>query len=580
MINITSNLQTLIGKKNFNRFKLIAFLNFSTFVVELISLGSLPIFIASLINENETYNKLSLIFGKNFDLILGNSNLSFVLGIVVISSFLFKNLILMALILFQGSYFKKLKVELTNKIFDFYSQSNFLILNKRNPSLTVRNITNEIQNLLPYLTHFLNLIKELSAVLVIFLLLFYFEPISTLLVSSLFLLISLLYVYILKPLINKKSVQNQNFRNEFIKIVYETFGSIKDIKVMNKEFEVAKFFQKKLNKYENNLYIFFFLERAPRFILEILAVFIISALSIFYLSYSKDNISNLPSLSLFVVGAVRFLPAFSAITLSRYYLRLFNPSLNVLNEEFKLIGGFSYDKKFENKNERNTILVDDSFKIELKDVSFKYPGGKNYLLKNLNLNINFKDKIGITGPSGGGKSTLFDILLGLIEPKEGEVLLNKLNLNQNIKSYREKVGFVSQNLFIQDSTLKENIAFNFDNQKIDDKKINQAIEISGLNNLLKKSSKGINEKVGSNGLRLSGGERQRLALARAIYTEPEIFFLDEFTSSLDIEKEKEIFEKIFNNFKNKTFVIIAHRESALKYCNRRFILEEGQLREN
>ena len=98
--------------------------------------------------------------------------------------------------------------------------------------------------------------------------------------------------------------------------------------------------------------------------------------------------------------------------------------------------------------------------------------------------------------------------------------------------------------------MKENIAFNFDNQKIDDKKISQAIEISGLNNLLKKSSKGINEKVGSNGLRLSG-ERQRLALARAIYTEPEIFFLDEFTSSLDIEKEKEIFEKIFNNFKIK-----------------------------
>ena len=106
MINITNNLQTLIGKKNFNRFKLIAFLNFSTFVVELISLGkSLPIFAASLINETETYNKLSLIFGKNFDLILGNSNLSFVLGIVVISSFLFKNLILMALIFVSRSYF-------------------------------------------------------------------------------------------------------------------------------------------------------------------------------------------------------------------------------------------------------------------------------------------------------------------------------------------------------------------------------------------------------------------------------------------------------------------------------------------
>ena len=173
MINKINNLKILIGKRNFHFFKLIVLLNFFTFVVELISLGSLPIFIASLINENETYYKISSIFGKNFDVLLGNRNLSFVLGIIVIFSFLLKNLILMALILLQGLFFKKIKLELTTKIFDFYSQSNFLILHKKNPSLIVRNITNEIQNLLPYLSSFLNLIRETTAVLVIFFLLFY-----------------------------------------------------------------------------------------------------------------------------------------------------------------------------------------------------------------------------------------------------------------------------------------------------------------------------------------------------------------------------------------------------------------------
>ena len=181
--------------------------------------------------------------------------------------------------------------------------------------------------------------------IVIFLLLVYFEPYSTLIISFLFFVISVLYIYFLKPIINKKSKQNQSLRNDFINIVYETFGGIKDIKVTNREAEISNHFQKKLNIYEDNLFSFFFLERLPRFILEILAIFVISILSFFYLGNSDENISNIPSLSLFIIGAIRFLPAFSGITLSRYYLKLFNPSLSVLKNELDMV------KNFQNLND-------------------------------------------------------------------------------------------------------------------------------------------------------------------------------------------------------------------------------------
>ena len=512
------------------------------------------------------------------DIITNQIDLTLFLGIFVISIFILKNFILMSLTYSQGVFFKKIKLELSYKIFNFYTKSDFLILYKKNPSLIVRNITNEIQNLLPFLTHFLTLIRESSAVFVIFIMLLYFEPNSTILISVFFGVVSFFYIFFLKSTINKKSIQNQNFRNDFIQIVYETFGSIKDIKVMNKENNICNYFENKLDKYEKNLFTFFFLERIPRFLLEILTIFLISVLSIFYLSYSGNNISNLPSLSLFIVGAVRFLPAFSAITLSRYYLRLFTPSLDILNEELSMINNAEKIITREDNVLNKKLTINSTLSLELKNIDFKYPEDKKFLFKNLNFVIKHKDRIGISGVSGSGKSTLFDILLGLIKPSNGQVLINNLELDKNLKNWRKNIGFVSQNLFIKDSTFRENIAFNFNDEIIDKEKITKAVKISGLKHLIDKSPMGLDTSVGVNGLKLSGGERQRLALARAIYREPEIFFLDEFTSALDIQTEEEIFEKIFKYFGDKTFIIIAHRKSAFKFCNKIYNLEDGELR--
>jgi ATP-binding cassette subfamily B protein len=411
------------------------------------------------------------------------------------------------------------------------------------------------------LSHLFNLVKEISAVAVIFLMLIYFEPYSTLVVLFFFFIVSVLYIYFLKPAINKKSNQNQNLRNDFINIVYETFGAgLKDIKLANKEEEINDYFKKKIKIYEENLFIFFFLERLPRLILEVLLIFILFALCIFYLAYSNNNIYNLPSLSLFIIGAIRFLPAFSGITLSRYYLKLFDPSLKGLKNELDIV------KNFENSNSyvedlNPNINFSNTFRIELKNIYFKYPN----------------DKIGISGPSGCGKSTLFDILLGLIKPMRGQVLVNNYEIFKNLKNWRTSIGYVSQNLFILDSTFRENIAFNFGSEKIDNEKVYKAIEISGLTKLINNSENGLETSVGVNGLKLSGGERQRLALARAIYKDPEIFFLDEFTSALDLETEKKIFKKIFKIYNNKTFIIIAHSESVLNHCNKIYFLRDGKL---
>jgi ABC-type transport system involved in cytochrome bd biosynthesis fused ATPase/permease subunit len=245
MINLINKI-SILGKQNVNKIKFIVFLNFSTLVIEFLSIGSLPVFVASLINKEETYSKLKNIFGSNLDKFINQQDLPLFLGFFVVLIFIFKNLFFIFLVYLQGNFYKNIKQEFSKKIFNFYSKSNYLILYKKNPSLIVRNITNEIQNLLPYLSHLFNLVKEISAVAVIFLMLIYFEPYSTLVVLFFFFIVSVLYIYFLKPAINKKSNQNQNLRNDFINIVYETFGAgLKDIKLANKEEEINDYFKKK-----------------------------------------------------------------------------------------------------------------------------------------------------------------------------------------------------------------------------------------------------------------------------------------------------------------------------------------------
>ncbi|EKD2120923.1 ABC-type lipopolysaccharide transporter PglK, partial [Campylobacter jejuni] len=203
--------------------------------------------------------------------------------------------------------------------------------------------------------------------------------------------------------------------------------------------------------------------------------------------------------------------------------------------------------------------------------------GKKHLFKNLNLNIKKGEKIAFIGESGCGKSTLVDLIIGLLKPKEGQILIDEQELNaNNTKNYRQKIGYIPQNIYLFNDSIAKNITFG---DAVDEEKLNRVIKQANLEHFIKNLSQGVQTKVGDGGSNLSGGQKQRIAIARALYLEPEILVLDEATSALDTQSEAKIMDEIYKISKDKTMIIIAHRLSTITQCDKVYRLEHGKLKE-
>ena len=570
-------LNSFLNDTDKSKLKLILILNFLMFFLEFLSLGSIPIFVSSILDQNFLTNKVNNYFGYDFISETIIKNIIVLTGIFVVLAFVLKNFFLIFLTYLQGNFFKKLKIDLSNKLFSYYVNCSYFFHLKNNPSTLSRNISNEIQGgIYTYFFHLIALIRESLAILVIISLLLIVNPITTLAICLFLGTIMFFYLKKIKPTIKKKSIQNQELVKNITQTIYEAFGSIKDLKILRKENEVVSFFNKKILTYEKNFYFFSFYEKLPRIFLELFSIITIIIVSLIYLGFNENFINILPILSLIVIAVVRFIPAFSSITLSLTYMKMFEPSVNLISKEINKINLENKSKNEYYKSNYKTInsQTKKTF-FSVDNISFSYPESKIFPLKNIKMNIEEGSKVGITGKTGAGKSTLFHLMLGLLEPKEGNIFYKGESIFKNLDSWRKEIGYISQNIYLLDSSIKKNIAFNFLDENINNVKLEKAINIANLSEKISDLPNGIDTRVGTDGLKLSGGERQRIALARAVYREPNIFFMDESTSALDLKTEEKIMENIKANFNDKTMVIIAHRKTTIEKCDKVFNLEDG-----
>jgi ABC-type multidrug transport system fused ATPase/permease subunit len=237
-------------------------------------------------------------------------------------------------------------------------------------------------------------------------------------------------------------------------------------------------------------------------------------------------------------------------------------SLNVLNSDISNPSSHIYELK-------NSI--------EIKQVGFSYPESESYSLSNVSFSIPKGSAVGIIGKTGAGKSTLIDVILGLLPLHDGSVEIDGINIDTNIRAWQNKVGYVPQDIFLTDDTLRNNIALGIKESEIDEKRLSKAINDSQLQEYIDPLPKGLDTVVGERGVRISGGQRQRIGIARALYNNPEVLILDEATSSLDIETEKKVIDVISGLIGTKTIIIISHRLSAIKNCKNIYKLDSGKI---
>ena len=573
------NIYTSLDSDKKKGFIFLIFCNVILFFFEFLSLASIPVFVATVIDSQFALEKLKII--QNYITFINIEEISeqyikIYAGIFIVSLFFLKNIFFTFFIVWQAMYFKHYKLSLSEQIYKQFLFMPYDLYVTKNPSKWTRVVTGDIQGTFHYINSFLILLRESLALLAIFILLLYINPILNISIASFLILIVISYLKIVKPILKTASQKNQYLRKKNIQLLNETSGSLKEIKLSLQDNFLINFFKEQINGIEKNLAKMFIIEKLPRIILELISFSLIVIVSLIYFKSSSSIQNALPTLSLILVSIVRFIPAFNGVATSINALKIYKVSVQAIYEDLLL-------EKFINENDKLPPSEKNIFKdkpkniIEINDVSFSYKDSNFTQIKKLNLSIKEGEVVAITGKTGSGKSTIFLMLLGLLKPSTGSILYNNQNIFSHIRSWRKLIGYVSQKIYLLDRSIKENIQFNFENNHADEKKMQQALNIADLEKVIKDMKYGINTVVGNDGIMLSGGEKQRIAIARTVYKDPKILFMDEFTSALDEDTEIKIIKNLKRIFTGKTIVIITHRKSTLEICDKIYELKNGEL---
>ena len=485
--------------------------------------------------------------------------------------FLIKNLFLSYFTWWQQKYINNLQVNISSRLYSKYLYQPYSFFLDKNSAELVRNVNNEVARLSRAIMYFVTLLTESLVLIFLTLLILLVDPLNGMLISSILILSALIYNYALKDYFVDWGKERLHQSALVIKNLLQGFGAIKQLKLSSVEEEFLiqfKTHQKKIAK--ANILSNSFTEM-PRLWLEFIGVLALVIIIFTLLKRSSSPEEILPVVAFFGASAFRILPSIKRILQAAQKLKFNFPATDLIFREL------NSTIKEENNSYHNSENLFFQKNIEANNISFKFPKSEKFLFQDISLKIYKNEAIGIYGETGAGKSTLIDILTGILKPSDGSVLCDNQEIEKNIKSWQSRIGYVPQEIFLIDDSIINNIAFGIRKEKINLKRINEVIKLSQLENFINTLPRGAETKVGERGIKLSGGQKQRIGIARALYKNPDLLIFDEATSSLDENTEKKIIETI-NSFKQKkTMIIISHRIVTLKNCDRTYKIENSKL---
>lgn len=568
--NMLQKINYIFDKKQKLMFIVLGILIFIGGILETLGVGTMipvvtvlltPDKLQSTIDGNETLTKICAFFN-----VTNASDLTTFLLVLLMIVFVVKNLF----ILFQVSVQTKFIAHNRNKMIarvmaEFLNRPYEDYLGADIP--TVFRLTDaDIPTTFTLLTNLLSLISEAIVSLFIFIFLLFQDTKMTLFIVAVFGVLTLIITKVFKPRLNKIGVRNQNYQSRIAKWRIQATYGLKDVKVLNRE----EFFVR--NYYETGevgaeiAKTYTVMNNIPRLAIE--TVFMVSML-LFILVFIKgggDVTSMITTVATFAVAAVRVLPSVNRINTYLTEISYMQPCLDYVYENLQ--EGMKNDEMLKVRKANgisDELVLND--KIELNHISFHYPDTDKNIFTDAHMVIHKGQSVGIIGPSGAGKSTIVDILLGLLHAQEGEITCDGIDIFKNYESWLSQIGYIPQTIYLIDESIRDNIAFGIDADKIDDNRIWEALEEAQLADFVRSLPDGLDATIGDRGVRISGGQRQRIGIARALYNKPEILVFDEATSALDNETEAAVMDAVNSFHGKKTMVIIAHRLNTIANCD-------------
>ncbi len=504
----------------------------------------------------------------------GQITMALLIGLMVI--YVVKNLYILFLTYKQNSFITRNRNKMISRVMaEFLNRPYEKYLGADIP--TVFRITDsDIPQTFSLILAMLQLASEVVVSLLIFVVLLWQNVFMTLFIIAVFGLLTLFIIKVFKPALNRIGAKNQSIQSRIAKWRIQATYGLKDVKVLNRE----EFFVR--NYYETGRVgadvarNYAVLNNTPRLLIE--TVFIVSVLSFVavYIGGGGEAQAITKTIATFGVAAIRVLPSVNRINTYITEIAYNQPSLDFVYENLQ--EGMKTDAMLaERKANSQTEKIRLEDKIELDHISFHYPDSPKAIFKDAHMTVPRGKSVGIIGASGAGKSTIVDVLLGLLHAQEGKITCDGVDIFKNYESWLAQVGYIPQSIYLIDESIRDNIAFGIDADKIDDKRLWEVLEEAQLKEFIEELPEGLDTTIGDRGVRLSGGQRQRIGIARALYNDPEILVFDEATSALDNDTEAAVMEAVNSFHGKKTMIIIAHRLNTIEKCDIIYKVENAKL---
>lgn len=569
-MNTIKEMLDVFDKKQKRRLVWITLIIFIGGFAELLGVSSILPFI-ELILDSETMmdNKYISMF-SNITGIRNANTIIVIVAIGIILIFILKNVyvVFQAKLQFEFSYFGLR--DLRCRMMDAYLHQRYPFHLEHNSAELIRNVNTDCNMFYATVLNFLQLITEVVVCAMIGIFLIYKDPIIAIGVVLSMAFFMFVFMKKFRKIFDKMGAAYRVYDAAMLKCMQQSFGGIKEIKISDKEDFFQDSFYKTTtdlarNQSTNGIY-----NSIPKPVMETLCIGSLMLLVAIRVCMGTDPTKFVSTLSVFALGAFRLLPSINKISGHIGVIMYDKAAVSAVHRELAEIDRLN---EIERKEAGRPMKFDNSINIE--NLTFKYEAADKPVLENVSLEIPKNKSVAFIGPSGAGKTTTVDIILGVLNPNSGRITVDGVDIHDNMGGWHDKIGYIPQVIYMMDDTIRNNIAFGVHSDKINDDDVWAALEEAQLKDFVKKLENGLDTEIGEMGVRLSGGQRQRIGIARALYRKPEVLVLDEATSALDNETETAVMEAIDRLQGKMTMLIIAHRLTTIKNCQIVYEIKDG-----
>jgi ATP-binding cassette, subfamily B, bacterial PglK len=557
-------LRFLLDKKTKRHLALLVVFSVLVAVVEAVGISAIMPFIDISVNfdqihYNQYYQWAFEIFGFKSDV-----NFAIFFGLSLFGFYILRGGINLLYNYAMAHFTEGLYAQTTRRLFKTYMSMPYRVFSKRNSSYLTKAIVTEASLMSVVINSVLLMTSEIFVIIFLYVLMLTVSWKITLVFTAILIIKMIFITQIVSKKIKTVGKARATIQESFYEIINRSFGNLKQVKLqdMDRLKGIHSNFSRAVNAYAQANATYNFLRTLPRLFLETGGFSLVILLLVVLLYINQSNVSYiLPTLSLFVLALYRLLPSVNRIVSAYNDLMYYHKSIDIIEQELNTP-----------QEDLKNNFIEFDHNIKLNNIGFYYQN--KMVLNGINLHIDKGSKVALIGESGSGKSTLVDLIIGLHQPTKGNIKVDGVTLDEsNLQNWRSQIGYIPQQVYLFDGTISDNVSFG---REVDEALLEKVLRQANILDFLQ-TKQGLDTLVGEGGIQLSGGQKQRVAIARALYGQPEILVLDEATSSLDDKTEQKIMQEIYKISKEKTLIIVAHRLSTIKVCDKVYEIKNGAI---